>query len=304
MADQKLSALTAASNAAESDDLYIVTDTSTTPVSKKITFDNLQNSFTDISLDSAQFDLANTTLPVEGQVAYNATDSNFKLGLAGGNVQVALGQELILPKKVRNESGTTMTKGTVVYISGVSGNRPLISRALATSEATSAFTIGLVAENISNNANGWVVTTGVISGLNLSAYTAGQTLYLSGTVAGEFTSTKPSAPIHLVRVGIVTKATASGELIVVIQNGFGIQELHDVSIVGVANGDLIQYESSTSLWKNVPLNTINGGYLKLDLSNTPLTGSTLNFNGTANKAVNVDSDEDNQNNKKKKSEEA
>ena len=288
MADQKLSALTAASGAAESDDLYIVTDTSTTPVSKKITFDNLQNSFTDISLDSAQFDLANTTLPAEGAVAYNATDSNLKLGLAGGNVRVALGQELVLPKRVINLSGTTMTKGTVVYISGHLATVPVVSRAIATSEATSAFTIGVVAENINNNSRGWVVTTGVISGLNLSSFTEGDTLYLSGTTAGEFTSTKPSAPLHMVRIGTVTKATASGELIVIIQNGFQLQELHNVSIIGVANGDLIQYESSTSLWKNVPLSTVNGNYLKLDLTNTPLTGNTLNFNGTANKAVNVD----------------
>jgi hypothetical protein len=287
MADQKLSALTAASNAAESDDLYLVTDTTTTPISKKISFNNLQTSFTNISLDSAQFDVTNTTLPVEGQVAYNATDANLKLGLAGGNVQVALGQELVLPKRVRNESGTTMTKGTIVYISGVNGNTPLISRALASSDATSAFTIGFVAEDISNNANGWVVTNGVISGLNLSSYTAGQTLYLSGTTAGEFTSTKPSAPIHMVRVGIVTKATASGELIVVIQNGFELEELHNVSIVGVGNGDLIQYESSTSLWKNVPLNTINGAYLKLDLSNIPLTGTNLTFDGASNKVIDV-----------------
>jgi len=287
MADQKLSALTAASNAAESDDLYLVTDTTTSPTSKKISFNNLQTSFTNISLDSAQFDVTNTTLPVEGQVAYNATDANLKLGLAGGNVQVALGQELVLPKRVRNESGTTMTKGTIVYISGVNGNTPLISRALASSDATSAFTIGFVAEDISNNANGWVVTNGVISGLNLSSYTAGQTLYLSGTTAGEFTSTKPSAPIHMVRVGIVTKATASGELIVVIQNGFELEELHNVSIVGVGNGDLIQYESSTSLWKNVPLNTINGAYLKLDLSNIPLTGTNLTFDGASNKVIDV-----------------
>jgi hypothetical protein len=288
MADQKLSALTAASGAAESDDLYIVTDTSTTPVSKKITFDNLQNSFTDISLDSAQFDLANTTLPAEGAVAYNATDANLKLGLTGGNVRVALGQELVLPKRVLNLSGTTMTKGTVVYISGHLATVPVVSRAIATSAATSAFTIGLVAENINNNSRGWVVTTGVISGVNLSSFTEGDTLYLSGTTAGEFTSTKPSAPLHMVRIGTVTKATASGELIVIIQNGYELQELHNVSIIGVANGDLIQYESSTSLWKNVPLSTVNGNYLKLDLTNTPLTGNTLNFNGTANKAVNVD----------------
>ena len=288
MADQKLSALTAASNAAESDDLYIVTDTSTTPVSKKITFDNLQNSFTDISLDSAQFDLANTTLPAEGAVAYNATDSNLKLGLAGGNVRVALGQELVLPKRVRNSSGTTMTKGTVVYISGHSGNTPVVSRALATSDATSAFTIGITSEDIANNNTGWITTFGVISGINLSSFTAGDTLYLSGTTAGTYTNVKPSAPIHYVRVGIVTKATSSGELIVNIINGYELDEIHDVSIVGKADKDLLQYESSTGLWKNVPIATVNGGYLKLDLSNTPLTGNTLNFNGTANKAVNVD----------------
>ena len=43
--------------------------------------------------------------------------------------------------QVRNNSGATMTKGTVVYINGAVGQLPTIAKALATADATSAQTL-------------------------------------------------------------------------------------------------------------------------------------------------------------------
>jgi len=278
MADQKLSALTEATGAAEQDDLYLVTDTTTSPVSKKISFDNLQNSFTDISLDKAQFDTSMTGTTTEGQVAYNSNNGALEYGTSGG-FPIELGKMTTLPRRVKNTTGATITKGTVVYISGVQGNDPLISKAIATSDATSAFTIGVTGEDISDNGKGHVVTFGLVTGLNLSSYTAGDTVYLSGTVAGEFTATKSLAPLHYVRVGIVTKATASGELFVTVLNGFELEELHDVSIIGAGDKDIISYETSTGLWKNKTIGTLK---TDLDLSGTNTGDITVTDSATVN----------------------
>jgi hypothetical protein len=163
-----------------------------------------------------------------------------------------------LISQVRNETGATLTKGTVVYISGASGNKALVSKAIATGDSTSAQTYGMVQADITNNNNGYVVIIGVVSGLDTSAFTEGAQLYLSGVTAGAYTSTKPYAPLHLVYVGVVTRSHANqGTIEVKIQNGYEMDELHDVSAQSPANGDTLVYVSSTDLWTKTPQSTLS-----------------------------------------------
>jgi len=195
------------------------------------------------------------------------------------------GQAGTVVREVRNVSGATITKGTVVYINGASGNKPTIAKALATGDSTSAQTFGLVQADISNNANGYVVCVGDIIGLNTSSITEGSQLYLSSTTAGAYTTTKQLAPAHLVYVGVVTRSHASlGQIEVKIQNGYELDELHDVAISSKTNKDFLTYESSSDLWKNKSLGTILGGtssqFIKGDgsldsTSYLPLSGGTM-----------------------------
>jgi hypothetical protein len=81
---------------------------------------------------------------------------------------------------------------------------------------------------------------------------------LSGTTFGAITNVKPSAPIHEVRIGYVEYAHAvNGKIYVKIDNGYELDELHNVSInpLTLANNDVLIYESSSSLWKNKRLPT-------------------------------------------------
>lgn len=153
--------------------------------------------------------------------------------------------------QVRNNSGATMTKGTVVYINGAVGQLPTIAKALATSDATSAQTQGLVTADISNNSNGYVTIVGLVTNIDTSAYTDGAQLYLSGVTAGAMTTTKQYAPIHLVYVGVVVHAHATqGKIQVKVQNGYELDEIHNVSAQTPSNGQTIVYNSATSLWQN------------------------------------------------------
>ena len=109
----------------------------------------------------------------------------------------------------------------------------------------------MAAEAIANGAEGIVVEYGIIEGLDTSAYTAGQTLYLSGTTAGGFQTTKPVAPIHLVYVANVIRSHASsGRIFVKVQNGYELEEIHDVLITSPTNGQALTYDSASGLWKN------------------------------------------------------
>jgi hypothetical protein len=160
--------------------------------------------------------------------------------------------------EVYNETGATLTKGTVIYINGGHGNLPTITKAIATGDATSAQTYGIVQNNITNNNNGFVVVIGSLMDLDTQAYADGTQLYLSSTVAGAWTSVKQYAPAHLVYVGIVTRShPTQGVVEVRIQNGFEMDELHNVAAQSPSNGDILQYVSSTSLWTKTAGTTTN-----------------------------------------------
>ena len=170
------------------------------------------------------------------------------LGLAGGNVSVALGENLV--SYVTNAEATTLAVGEVVYVFGASGDRPSVKRASNASEITSSKTLGIVAESIGANQIGFVITRGIIGGLALGSYTEGAPVYL-GSTAGTFTSTKPVAPANLVALGWVIRANnGNGQIYVNVQNGFELEELHNVLITSAANGNFLVYDSATTLWKN------------------------------------------------------
>ena len=153
----------------------------------------------------------------------------------------------------RNATGASIPKGTVVYISGANGTNVQITPARADSDATSARSFGFTAETIANGSSGLVMVEGYLEGLDTSGTTAGQIIYLSGAVAGAWTTTKPVAPTHLVYVGVITRVNANnGSVYVKVQNGYELDEIHDVSITQRANGHVLYYDSSTGLYNFTP----------------------------------------------------
>ena len=148
---------------------------------------------------------------------------------------------------VRNAEATTLTTGTVVYLFGSTGDHATVKRADNNSDTTSSKTVGVVGANILASENGPVITRGYVDGINLSVgYTAGDVLWLGE--GGAFTTTKPTAPKHLVFIGVVVRATSNGIIYVATQNGYELDELHDVSITSLASGQFLKYNGS--LWVN------------------------------------------------------
>ena len=161
--------------------------------------------------------------------------------------------------EVSNQTGSTLLKGTIVYINGSHGNLPTVTPSQANNDTNSAQTLGFVQNNIANNATGFVVVAGKITDLNTSTFTAGVQLYLSPTIAGGYTITKQYAPNHLVYVGVVVRShPTQGTIEVKIQNGYELDELHDVSAQTPSNNDGLFFESSTSLWKNKTIANVLG----------------------------------------------
>jgi len=183
---------------------------------------------------------------------------------------------------VTNDDSVTITKGQVVYAFGGTGDRMTVKLANNTGDATSAKTVGVVAStSIGVNQKGVIIIQGLLDGLSIlptSTYSDGDSIYL-GATAGAITKTKPYAPNHLVYVATVTTASngSSGRMYVRIQNGYELDELHNVQAQSPALKDTLYYDTADSQWKT---NSITGilGYTPEDVANK----STNTSLGTSN----------------------
>jgi len=187
---------------------------------------------------------------LDSSITLTRTDNTIDLSVASGS------SALSLITTVRNETGALLPKGTVVTLNGAGGNKPLIRPAKADTESASSRTFGVLRQDISHQQNGICVCSGELTGLNTFDYTEGAAIWLSPTVAGTFTTDKPSAPNHMALIGVVTRShQTQGSIEIKVQNGFELEELHNVAISNPQPNDIIAYNSVTGLWTNTPAQT-------------------------------------------------
>lgn len=231
-----------------------------------------------LTADFVAFSQTPTTGPGHAQIGYVGNTQALAYDFDNTSVRCNIGQQMYA--LVHNAEAVPITKGQAVYLFGASGNKASVKLAYNTSDATSAKTFGLAAEDIASNQNGLVIVQGVLDGIDTSAFTAGATLYL-GNTAGSYTSTKPYAPNHLVYIGVVEKSNAgNGQIYVRTQNGYELDEIHDVQITTTpSDGQVLTYEASTSLWK--PKTPATGSGTVTSIATTsPITGGTITTSGT------------------------
>ena len=112
---------------------------------------------------------------------------------------------------VKNSTGSTISKGKVVYVNGSDSTNGVVTVALAKADSSTTVPgFGLALEDITNGSFGRVLSTGILSNIDTSAFSDGQRVYLSATTAGALTATKPSSPANIwQRIGIVIKSHAT-----------------------------------------------------------------------------------------------
>ena len=194
-------------------------------------------------IEYIDFNLTTTSDHQEGRLHWHDDDGTLSLGMPGGNVELQIGQEMLV--RCRNTTGSTILNGSPVYADGATGNRPLIKLADASTVAES-YIIGMTTEDISNNANGYVATRGLVRDVNTGAYSVGETLWLSET-PGQYTNIPPTAPAMKVFVGMVIASHASNGVIgvrptVVQRMGFA----SDVLLATPSDGDFLRWVNANS----------------------------------------------------------
>lgn len=121
--------------------------------------------------------------------------------------------------QVRNDSGTTLNAGDVVYAIGEVGSSGVIRvDRCDCSDSSKMPAIGIVKETVADGANGLIVAQGIFKpNLSVSGFSDGQTAYVS--TAGTITPTKPVYPNLIQNIGTVLET-----------NGNVVQELKISSI--------------------------------------------------------------------------
>ena len=197
----------------------------------------------------------------EGKIFYDETWKTLAVDI-DTDVTLQIGQEDL--RRVYNNTGAKILNGQAVYTTGVHSDWPndcpTIALAQANSETTS-FVIGCATQDININSYGFVTVRGNINDLDTSTgqtWNAGDSLYLSATVAGGLTSVIPSAPNLEIRVGrLITKSTTLGRINIHIDRAYALTDLSNVTTTNPVADDFLKFNGSE--WVNGPGGTVSAG---------------------------------------------
>lgn len=225
-----------------------------------------------------EFDQTPTGTTGVAKLRWNYRDGTLDLGLKGGKVTLQIGQEQV--KRVVNKTGANLLESDyrvvrtrLVSEGGAAGQRLAVVLAQADSDTNSATTIGMVTENITNNEEGFITVSGEVRNINTTGALQGETwvdgdiLYLSPSSPGHLTNIKPVAPRHMVTIGQVAYAHAvNGKIDVAVQNGYELEELHDVTTEDYAEpqdeDSFLFLDEVQQLWKRLRFDTLRNALQK------------------------------------------
>ena len=187
-----------------------------------------------------------------GDLSWNDTDKTLDLTVNGVTLQI--GQEAL--NRMRNNTGSTITNGTPVYISGGIGasGRATIAEIDISDHTQSHKAFGVTTEDIANGADGFVTTRGFIRGLNTSAFASGDILWVSAS--GGLTATRPTSPNNQIQVGtVVVSSSTVGTIFAHIKFSEIMAHLSDVYAPSPADKNGIRWNNSASRYENVAVLT-------------------------------------------------
>ena len=199
--------------------------------------------------EAVTFDAAAGVGVGQGQVAWNADERTLDLG-KGGGVTLQVGSEQLM--LARNSTGTTIPNGTAVRFTGTLGNsgRILVAPMIADGTLPGYVFFGVTTEAIAAGADGFVTTFGKVRQVDTRVFEEGDVLWCDPAVPGGFTRVEPQAPnLKLPVAAVISKAT-NGIIIVRVDTGRRLMDLHDVEANGgKSDGDVLTYVAANNRWE-------------------------------------------------------
>lgn len=107
-------------------------------------------------------------------------------------------------------AGEAIAKGDLVYVSAwnVANSCPEVKKAKANATSTMP-AVGMADAAISNGTTGEIYMVGIVSGMDTSAFSSGNTVYVSAATAGAMTATRPTGPNIEQKVAVIGKQDAT-----------------------------------------------------------------------------------------------
>jgi hypothetical protein len=246
---------------------------------------NWESTFTTVLANSASWGYQGSDIKA---LTGNWENAYTNLQTNSGTWGASLSSSEVLLAQVTNADSVTLNRGDVVYSFGATGSVMSVKLASNSAESTSSKTLGIINGTIIPNGIGYATVAGRMDKMSFpSPYVEGDALWL-GNTAGTFTRVKPTAPNHLVYLGVVERANnGNGIAYIKVQNGYELDELHDVQINNgtLSNNDIIAYNTSTSTWQNKTLSSINqvyqATYYKTTQQNLTNGNTDITFDGDA-----------------------
>ncbi len=204
-----------------------------------------------------------------GVLNWNNTDGTLEVGALGGNVVLQIGQESYV--RGINKDGSDINDGEAVTITGSQLQRPKFERSDADNPILHDSVVGLATETILNNAEGYVTTFGIVRGIDTSAWSSGDRIWLD-TTPGQLTNVPPAAPARKVYIGtVVVDNAVVGSIFVSPVNVPNLSALSDILVTSIADEDIIWWDAGNSRWKNETLaNSLDLKYQPLDAGLTDI----------------------------------
>ena len=154
---------------------------------------------------------------------------------------------------VKNQTGATITKGSLVYANGTLGasGRITVAKFIANGSIDAKYLLGITAHDLSNGEDGYVISFGKIRKVNTDTFAAGAILYPSPTVAGVWTDVEPVAPNIDMPIGFcINSHVNNGTISIRVASGYKLHELHDLTISSPVDKASLYYKSSEGLWRD------------------------------------------------------
>ena len=256
-----------------------------------------------VSADSIKFNIEAPPTTQLGEIYWDAADNTLAIDMGNGVTQ-QVGFEQYIEIKA---NGSNIDNGTVVWATDAvsTGNSGIIrgTNKLANGTTPARFLIGVATEDILSEENGRVTTFGVVREVDLRDYgspsetwSVGDILYPSPTIVGGWTNVEPMAPNLAMPIAFIlfinngsTKSNVT--MMVRVDSGYNLGEIHDVSISNPQNGQSLLYDALSGIWVNG--DTYQGTDLKSLTANWENTYTTVqansattwNYQGTDIKAL-------------------
>ena len=202
-----------------------------------------------VTSDAVQLDTSATISPLVGQISWNPDQETLDVGL-NGEVTLQVGQEQLI--RVKNNSGdTAIPDFTFVMFAGANGDTVRVAPAVTDGSVPYEYMVGITTQEIPADGFGFVTQYGFINGIDTSDFSLGDLLFPDPNNPGQFVNTPPAAPAFHTAIAAVTKVNASsGRVLVRMTNGVALDNLHDVTLTSVSDGQVLSFNAATNTWIN------------------------------------------------------